>query len=139
MALRREAFGLVSSLAVALAVQIPMFPGLGLEARDLSGYAPWMTIISLVLFFPLLALAVAAIPLAWRHTLLSGRIAVVFAVGMIPITVIDMAGLAGPQPSTTILGFEIAAIVTFGAILFYGLRLLAYLGDTSARRSPAAV
>ena len=124
MTMLRNARALIIALAIALAVQVPMFPGTGLETRDLSGFTSWYQTISMVVFPALLVAAVAAIILARNHWKLAAWTAIVFAVGMVPITLLDLTGLGGASPPTSVAALEAAALATFGATLTVASRTL---------------
>lgn len=124
MTLSRRTWGLIAALAFALAVQVPMFPGMGLEARDLSRFASWYQTISMTLFPALMVSAVAAIVLVRNHPRSAAWAALAFGAGMVPITLLDLTGWGGVSPPATVAALEVVALATFVATLIAAIRTL---------------
>ena len=113
-----------------------MFPGTGLETRDLSTFTPWFWSISMLLFPALMVAAVVAVVVAWRRPRLSAYLSVAFAVGMIAVTLLDVTGLGGVAPPLAIAAFELGAVVTLVVTLVLALRVLR--GPASRPVAPSA-
>lgn len=122
--LDRRDLGLVGALIAALGIQIPMFPGTGLESRDPTTFAPWFQIVSMLLFPTLMVMAAVALGVAWRRPRVSAYLSVAFATGMIAVTLMDVTGLGGSRPPTAIAGLELGALITLSLTLGFALRVL---------------
>ena len=118
-------WGLVAALVAALLVQVPMFPGMGLETRDATTFAPWFQMVSLVLFPSLLVAAVIALVVASGRPRVSASLAAAFGAGMIIVTSLDLSGAGGAAPPLVISILEAAALVTLGPTLVFAGRVLA--------------
>ncbi len=134
MPLERQVFGLVGALVAALLVQVPMFPGTGLETRDLSTFAPWFQGVSMIVFPSLMVAAVVAVVRAKKHPWFSAVLALAFATGMIAVTLLDLSGLGGTVPPTAIASLESAALATLAVTFVFAVLVL--LGSS---RVPAPV
>ncbi len=140
MPVERRVFGLMGALVAALLVQIPMFPGTGLETRNLSTFAPWFQGISMVVFPSLMVAAVVAVVLAKNHPWFSAVLAIAFATGMIAVTLLDLSGLGGAVPPTAIATLEVTALATLALTLVFAAFVLVRPspGVVAARRGPPA-
>jgi hypothetical protein len=111
-------------LIAAIAIQVPMFPGTGLETRDLSTFRPWFQSISMLLFPALMVTAVVALAIAWRRPRITAYLSVPFAVGMSAVTFLDVTGLGGVAPPLAIDALELGALATLAFTLVFAVRLL---------------
>ena len=124
MRLDRRAYALQAALIAALAIQVPMLPGTGLETRDPTTFAPWFQTVSIALFPALMVAGVLSLVFLRSRPRGSASLAVAFAVGMISVTLLDVTGLGGVAPPSAIATFEIGALVATAVTLVFALRFL---------------
>jgi peptidoglycan/LPS O-acetylase OafA/YrhL len=119
---RRMGRPLVLLLAMQAILFLVSLPGLGLETRKFTDYAPWAGPIFLILTLVIFVGILAAIAVARRPSHGTASLAIVVAIAAVAIVLFDLSAIAGPPDPPGPLGVSAVVLVVSAAMLFLASR-----------------